>query len=343
MSVDYASGLSPYDNKGEVGMPERHDTTAEMKVKVDELAHWIKSAAGSMVVITGAGISTSAGIPDFRGPKGVWTLEKLGVKPTFDVTFESAQPTVTHMALVALHDSGILTHLVSQNVDGLHLRSGYPRHAMSELHGNMFMEECDRCQTQYARESTVGTMAQRHTGRACSQVNKRGAVCRGRLRDTILEWEGSLPYVDLTLADAHCKKAKVCLTLGTSLQILPCGNMPLLTKKNGGKICIVNLQPTKQDKRADMKIHYDVDAVMTRLCELLDVRIPTWQRPFVRVLSPHPPVLTIDKDFPAFVVDAALSGSGISYDKVLKDKRKIAGSSDVKDAHVKNNEKLSAS
>lgn len=88
---------------------------------------------------------TGSGIPDFRGPKGVWTLEQQGKEVETEVTFEDAAPTLTHMALVALVEAGRVKHIVSQNVDGLHLKSGLPRANLSELHGNMFMEKCEKC------------------------------------------------------------------------------------------------------------------------------------------------------------------------------------------------------
>jgi len=98
MSCNYAEGLSPYENKGRLGAPEKFDNAQIVEEKVELLAEWVRNAK-HIVVHTGAGISTSAGIPDFRGPKGVWTLEKKGLKPDINVCWDDAKPTVTHMAL----------------------------------------------------------------------------------------------------------------------------------------------------------------------------------------------------------------------------------------------------
>ncbi|XP_040178445.1 NAD-dependent protein deacetylase sirtuin-6 isoform X4 [Rana temporaria] len=217
MSVNYAAGLSPYANKGQCGLPEIIDPPDQLRRKVQELAKMIQGAS-YVVFHTGAGISTSCGIPDFRGPNGVWTLEGKGLNPKFDTTFENASPSIAHMALLQLQRVGILKFLISQNVDGLHLRSGFPREQLAELHGNMFVEECTKCG----------------------------------------------------------KKADLAITLGTSLQIKPSGNLPLLTKRKGGKLVIVNLQPTKHDRYADLRIHGYVDEVLTQLMQHLDIKIPLW-------------------------------------------------------------------
>ncbi|XP_073541362.1 NAD-dependent protein deacylase sirtuin-6 isoform X2 [Phyllobates terribilis] len=321
MSVNYAAGLSPYADKGRCGLPEIFDTAEEMHKKVANLAEMIRKAS-NVVIHTGAGISTSCGIPDFRGPNGVWTLEEKGLNPKFDTTFETARPSPTHMTLLQLQRVGILKFLISQNIDGLHVRSGFPRDHLSELHGNMFVEECTKCGKQYVRDYVVGTMGLKATGRICDVPKVRGLrACRGKLIDTILDWEDSLPVKDLNLADEACRKADLAITLGTSLQIKPSGNLPLLTKRKGGKLVIVNLQPTKhsldnprtsplsltstgncsignsvtcvlnvcphrqEDRFADLRIHGYVDEVMTQLMQSLDLKIPAWTGPSIKFES----------------------------------------------------------
>ncbi|XP_016044435.1 NAD-dependent protein deacylase sirtuin-6 isoform X2 [Erinaceus europaeus] len=263
MSVNYAAGLSPYADKGKCGLPEIFDPPEELERKVWELAQLVWHSS-NVVFHTGAGISTASGIPDFRGPRGVWTMAEQGLTPTFDTTFESAGPSQTHMALVQLERVGLLHFLVSQNVDGLHVRSGFPRDKLAELHGNMFVEECVRCRTQYVRDTVVGTMGLKATGRLCTQTKARGLRA--------------------------CRNADLSITLGTSLQIRPSGNLPLATKRRGGRLVIVNLQRTKHDRHADLLIHGDVDLVMTRLLGHLGLPVPVWGGPCVldRALPPLP-------------------------------------------------------
>lgn len=227
-----------------------------------------------LVVFTGAGISTSCGIPDFRGPKGIWTLQKEGkALPEASLPFHRAMPSMTHMALVELEKAGILKFVISQNIDGLHLRSGIPREKLSELHGNSFMETCSSCGVEYFRDFEVETIGLKETPRHCSNIG-----CGARLKDTVLDWEDALPSKEMNPAEKHCKMADVVLCLGTSLQITPACNLPLKCLRSGGKIVIVNLQKTPKDKKANMVIHGLVDKVIAGVIDQLDLQIP----PFVR-------------------------------------------------------------
>ncbi|XP_032421641.1 NAD-dependent protein deacylase sirtuin-6 [Xiphophorus hellerii] len=330
MSVNYAAGLSPYADKGVCGLPESFDSSEELKAKVETLAQLIKESE-YLVVHSGAGISTSSGIPDFRGPKGVWTLEEKGESPHFNTTFEDARPSLTHLALLGLQRAGYLKYLISQNVDGLHVRSGFPRDKLSELHGNMFVEECEKCGRQYVREKVIGVMGLKPTGRYCEVVRSRGLrACRGKLISTILDWEDALPDRDLNRADDASRRADLALTLGTSMQIKPSGDLPLLTKRKGGKVVIVNLQPTKHDKHAHLRINGYVDDVMKQLMELLDLEIPKWEGPVICESSTFSPETTVDVKPPR----------GMSAkDKVKKDKikeeRKREATQPAEDAGVK--------
>lgn len=163
------------------------------------------------------------------GPKGVWTLEKKGEKPQFNVSFGEAIPTKCHMALKALLDSGHIKYIVTQNIDGLHLRSGVERKHLAELHGNMFVENCNKCRRlasswitfmmwkikfigatificdcrQFVRSSPAPTVGQKQTGGIC-RGGKKARACRGgNLIDNILDWEHDLPDKDLDMALNH--------------------------------------------------------------------------------------------------------------------------------------------
>ena len=157
-----------------------------------------EAGPGGVTVFTGAGISTSVGIPDFRGPRGVWTLQRQGLPlPPLPTTFTYAMPSLTHMAIAQLVRAGHVRFVVSQNVDGLHLRSGIPPTHLAELHGNCFVERCPKCRTKYVRAFELDTVGFKLTGRSCTNPSCRG----GRLRDLILDWEDALPEDDLNASE----------------------------------------------------------------------------------------------------------------------------------------------
>ncbi|ENN82101.1 hypothetical protein YQE_01533, partial [Dendroctonus ponderosae] len=258
--------------------PDKFDDDDEINRKCLQLTKWIEEAK-HVVVHTGAGISTAAGIPDFRGPNGVWTLEKEGKKPNINISFNDAVPTKTHMALKYLIEKEYIHYVISQNIDGLHLRTGLPRTHLAELHGNMFIGQCDTCDSQFVRTTATSTVGQKYLEEFCKR-EIRGRSCRGKLKDTILDWEADLPEKDLEMSDYHSSLADLNICLGTTLQIVPSGNLPLRCKKYGGKVVIVNLQPTKHDKKADLIINTYVDNVIEKVMKHLNFEIPEYNKNF---------------------------------------------------------------
>ncbi|MEJ1284128.1 sirtuin 7 [Cricetulus griseus] len=291
------------------------DDPEELRRKVRELAGAVRNAK-HLVVYTGAGISTAASIPDYRGPNGVWTLLQKG-RSVSAADLSEAEPTLTHMSITRLHEQKLVQHVVSQNCDGLHLRSGLPRTAISELHGNMYIEVssargmqglgdrhvslivcsypqvCTSCvpNREYVRvfDVTERTALHRHqTGRTCHK-------CGTQLRDTIVHFgeRGTLGQpLNWEAATEAASKADTILCLGSSLKVLKkyprlwCMTKPPSRRP---KLYIVNLQWTPKDDWAALKLHGKCDDVMQLLMDELGLEIPVysrWQDPIFSLATP---------------------------------------------------------
>lgn len=259
---------------------EHFDSPDVLDQKITQLAEWVK-ASKHFVAFTGAGISTSAGIPDFRSgvntvlPTGPGAWEKLATKTknkaTVSKPMSSAIPTPCHMALVKLQESGYLKYIISQNVDGMHRKSGIPAKKIAEVHGNTNIEVCKNktCGRKYLRDFRTRTAQKVHdhqTGRMCESCGKE-------LHDSIINFGENLPEKELTDGFENSKKSDLCLALGSSLRVTPAANMPLETAKQGGRLVIVNLQATPLDSYA-FRINGLIDDVLTRLMAKLDLPIP---------------------------------------------------------------------
>jgi len=252
-------------------MVEHFDDPTKLKEKIKQLAQMIRESE-HLVCFTGAGISTSAGIPDFRGPNGKWTRKAKGLRPLKGKSAMSAHPTKTHMALVKLARMNKLKWLISQNCDGLHLRSGFPQDRISELHGNGNKEICEKCGQTYFRDLKCKRLKKGRdhwTGRFCVREN-----CDGRLLNSTIDFEQELHEKPLQWAEYHSEKADLHIALGSSLSVTPAADCPQSTVYHGGKLVIINLQETPLTSCAELHIHARTDEVIEELMSQLEIEIP---------------------------------------------------------------------
>ncbi|XP_067052036.1 uncharacterized protein [Acropora muricata] len=286
-----ASGSKPKPKPGsnissEIEKKEYFDSEGALAEKTVQLAKWIRES-NYCIMFTGAGVSTSTGIPDFRsgmntvlptGP-GIWERKAKGVqlpsqkKKTLSVL--QAIPSPSHMAIVKLQEEGLVKFVVSQNTDGLHQRSGLDPAFLAELHGNTNMEKCIKCGMKYMRDFRTRTSREVHnhlTGRHCDDLH-----CGGHLVDSIINFNEDLPEDELEKAFNRAEFADLCIVLGSSLRVYPAADIPGDMIKRGAKVVIVNLQKTPLNTKCAMEVHSRIDSLIVRLMKQLELEIPPFK------------------------------------------------------------------
>lgn len=259
-------------------MNETEEDLSEIKKKVKVVSNWIKESKLGTFVLSGAGISTSAGCSDYRGKIGCWTMRDLGIsgKTGRHVNFEKLEPTIAHRGISKMMKEGIVNFVCTTNVDGLHLKSGIPVDKLSELHGSIYKESCESCGKKYVRKYDTTTdviegfnekgTGNHYTGRACEECKK------GFLVDSIVHFGENLPSDELEKAMKYAKKSDLSIIFGTSLLVEPSCSIPFIPKKvNNGKVVFVNLQKTKMDKKVDLKLNCKTDTFMKLLLSELNL------------------------------------------------------------------------
>lgn len=236
--------------------------------KVDELRDLIAQAE-RVVIFTGAGISTESGIPDFRSPGGVWTRfkpimfddfmrsaemrrESWRRKMETDKSMSVAQPNRGHLAVASLVSRGKCTAVITQNIDGLHQVSGVPDEQVIELHGNSTYAKCLDCGTRMELGPIMTDFARDETMPVCpscaSEYVKTATISFGQ----------SMPEEEMRRAEIATRNCDLMIAIGSSLQVYPAAGFPIMAKKVGARMAILNREPTDLDSYADLVVNDEI-------------------------------------------------------------------------------------
>jgi len=240
------------------------------KKKIQQAANLLLNSKEA-IALTGAGISTESGIPDFRGDEGIWkkypietfgTLESLLKNPTkfwemakkIAPNLFKAKPNLGHYALTELEDLGIIKAIITQNIDELHQQSGSV--IVYEVHGSINRFSCLGCRASYTKEQVYRKLKkEKKQGPRCD-------YCAAPLKPSVVLFGEDLPRFEMYQSQALAQKADVMLIAGSSLSVAPVCDLPLYTLREKGKLIIVNDEPTDLDEKAEVVIHHKIGRVL---------------------------------------------------------------------------------
>jgi len=244
------------------------------------IAAWLRDAR-RIVVLTGAGISTESGIPDFRGPQGVWTknpaaektatlrhyvgdpdVRRLAWKNRIESEMWSAKPNAGHYALAELERRAALHLLVTQNVDGLHIAAGTSPDRIVELHGTVHGAKCLDCGWHGPMEETLDRVRAGEEDPACLE-------CGGMLKSATISFGENLVPEDLMRSQLAAAEADVFLAAGTTLTVYPAAGLPEIALNNGARLVIFNAQETPFDDWASAVRRDQLGDVLPAVVELI--------------------------------------------------------------------------
>ena len=265
---------------------EEQESNDLLDKKIDHLIELLKKSKHP-IIITGAGISTSCGISDYRGPKGLWTLKKQNIK---NVQIEKEEkekqqqhdmldikPSISHMAIYELIKLNLIKYVITQNVDGLHRKSGLIEYKnMVEVHGCRFVEKCIKCKRRFERNYRV-----------CNRVNYKShhhktsnkcEICGGECCDVNVKFGEECEHSIWEMTEVQSMTSDLCIVIGTTLALQHMKPLPLYAKENGGHIVIINLMEISLDKDASLIIRATADHAFVKLFDKLDLKIPDFKK-----------------------------------------------------------------
>jgi len=240
----------------------------DLTTTIDELRELV-ARSDVIVPFTGAGISTECGIPDFRSPGGLWTQnrpinfddflasremreESWRRRFAMQDSFGNASPGRGHRALASLYRRGKVPAVVTQNIDNLHQASGISPDDVVELHGNTTYAHCLKCEKRYE----IGEMRARF-----DRGHSLDCACGGHIKTATISFGQAMPEDAMQRAEELTKRCDLFLAVGSSLVVWPAAGFPLIAKRNGAALVIVNREPTELDAVADLTIRSDIGDV----------------------------------------------------------------------------------
>jgi NAD-dependent deacetylase len=251
----------------------KKDATGEL---LETVRGWIRDAQ-RIVVLTGAGISTDSGIPDFRGPQGLWTrdpdaekmatiqhyvsdpdVRKRAWKNRAESAAWKAEPNEGHRALVALEGLGKLHALITQNVDGLHQKAGSSADLVVEIHGTIHEVACLSCGERAPMERALERVRAGEEDPPCRS-------CGGILKSATISFGQGLVQEDLVRADHAARSCDLLLAIGTTLAVYPIAAVVPVAKEAGARVVIVNAEPTEMDSLADAVLRGSIAELLPAL------------------------------------------------------------------------------
>ena len=249
-------------------------------VSYDDIAAWVRDSS-RVVVLTGAGISTESGIPDFRGPQGLWTknpeAEKMATlqyymsdreirvrawRSRIDHEAWTAQPNAGHHALADLETKGKVHTLVTQNVDGLHQMAGSTPDRIIEIHGTMREVNCMSCGERAPMERALARVRAGEDDPACR-------TCGGILKSATISFGQQLVQEDLERAYLAAEGCDLFLAVGTSLVVYPVADLPRVALAAGARLIIVNAEETPYDGVASAVVRERIGDVLPKIVALV--------------------------------------------------------------------------
>ncbi|MEK6286335.1 MAG: Sir2 family NAD-dependent protein deacetylase [Acidobacteriota bacterium] len=247
-------------------MPFRFDDMSNEQSLIDELKKML-AASKRAVVFTGAGISTESGIPDFRSPGGIWTKyqpidfrefmssdearrETWRRKMAVDKSISQAEPNRGHRAIAQLVAQGRVSSVITQNIDGLHQRSGVPDEQVIELHGNGTYAACLECSKRYELSDVFAEF----------QIAEEPPVCEcgSFIKSATISFGQPMPVEAMRRAQAESKSCDLFLAIGSSLVVYPAASFPAVAKQNRARLVILNREATDLDYLADLVLNLEI-------------------------------------------------------------------------------------